>query len=100
MAILTKALGAAAFGVLSTATCHAQDASCATPIDEEYREQFHQCDANGKFRGIILQGDHKCSGDPYKVSQLGIRKDCRSMSMVLGQHGTALGITLTRKKPA
>jgi Fungal chitosanase of glycosyl hydrolase group 75 len=42
----------------------------ATPIDEDYRQQFLDCDQNNTFRGQEMEGFRRCSGDPNNLARL------------------------------
>jgi hypothetical protein len=42
----------------------------ATPVDENYREQFDLCDQKNVFNGQKMPDERKCSDDPNKVKAL------------------------------
>jgi hypothetical protein len=54
-----------------TATTPAQiDFAKATSIDEDYRQQFADCDRNNTFRGQEMTGFRRCSNDPNNLTRL------------------------------
>src|SRR5271165_688354 len=46
------------------------DFSKASPVDEDYRQQFVNCDKSDVFRGMPMEGFRKCSGDPNNLTRL------------------------------
>ncbi len=46
------------------------DFVAARPVDEDYRSQFALCDAKDEFRGQVLTGWRRCSGDKNRVNAL------------------------------
>lgn len=54
----------------STAPASTIDFSRASPIDEDYRQQFTDCDEHNVFRGEVMQGFRRCSGDKNNLTRL------------------------------
>jgi hypothetical protein len=46
------------------------DFAKATPVDENYRNQFSECDQRNVFAGVPMEGFRKCSGDPNHLTRL------------------------------
>jgi hypothetical protein len=46
------------------------DFSKAIPVDENYRNQFSECDQRNVFAGMPMEGFRKCSGDPNHLTRL------------------------------
>lgn len=46
------------------------DFSRASPVDENYRQQFTDCDEHDVFLGEVMQGFRKCSGDRNNLTRL------------------------------
>ena len=54
----------------ATPTTSQIDFAKAPPIDEDYRQQFLDCDRNNIFRGVAMEGFRRCSGDPNNLTRL------------------------------